>query len=688
MKGMPYMIKHLRIWFCLLLVLVMLPLAAAQAADHDYQPVEKARISYQLPTGMKATVKVSDGNLDILVDAEETDWGLVLASSLTEWGAITAPIGALAPQGATGQHNIHMSGEYQNGPDMNDVFAEFDIIIEAEFSRRPSGITAYRNAWDFAEYDDESNAIVPTTTSGNEYAAHFVVWDMSDGTTVYEYFMVNVHFTDDSAREVELRSVGKNRIVADSRLESSVTEGAVSYQVAADSTLKGEDVITGVVAPTDAGSYALTIMNDTLAPQPIEALSNGKRGANISYRIPRIETVENEAVSIFWYASDDGSGNPIAVERLTFEITVGVPQPFPRYIDELSAIPSARMLPVIINNGTAVNPAFISADYAKDSDSFDILYKSVTPSKIPSDADLSGYSNKIYAAPPAGAVAYSVAYRVRDTIYGAMDEYYEDGFIPMLTMPESRKLISESVNGQTAALLYQAPLFKARSFSHDSSLTLYTSRDETAPKTGRVIVVYWYDSMAEDAKPIAKEYLIDKTEPFSMTRTTPAYDSVDDIKGSISMPVVVTGNNVGILNLMLVIETPAFSGENCTLYGLHLADADGNKVVIGDKVTIILPYPDVDGDVNAMRFSINHYNESYQLVETYSEDNGLLVRTPFGLAFQTDSFSPFVLSWDDSAVPAAGNLPQTGDTSLPLPLLIGMVCLSVFALLGLRKRFA
>ena len=688
---MPYMIKHLRIGFCLLLVLLMIPFAA-QAAGHDYHPVDQSRIGYQLPAGMRATVNASDGMLDILINTERTDWGLVLASSLSSWGTLNMPVAALPPDNAVGQKNVHIGrGEYSDSSkNSEDVYAKFDMAANDVFNRPgpPFLSTTYHNGWDFANYNEEQNAVVPDILPDNCFQAHLVAWQMADDSIVYEYFMISVRFTDESAFHVDLNVPNAARLAAHPGTDAEVSDGSVVYKIASDSPFKGQDIQTSVYAPANAGSYALSCYGETLPAQEVALLDNGRKGLKLDHHIVMVDSIEEIDYSILWYASADGSGTPIAAEYVNIQLIIGKPQPFPRYIDELEAIPASRMMPIIANNGAAANVSFITADYAENNENFDILYKRVKPASIPEDADLSTYSTKLYAAPPAGAVAYSVAFRTRDTIYGAMQRYYEDSFVPTLTSPQERRTAFETVNGKQAALLYQAPLFKPRAFSHDPSLTLYTSRDDTDPITGRVIMVYWYDSMDEDAEPIAKEYMIDKVEPFSLVRTTPAYGSEDDLPNSISMPVVVTGNNVGILNLMLVIEKPVFSGENCTLYGLHLADADGNKVVIGDTVAIILPYPDVDGDVSQMRFSINHYNESYQLLETYSEDNGLLVRTPIGLAFQTESFSPFVLSWNASEGLAAAQLPKTGDMAPALGLMMTALLGSVFVLLQMKKKSA
>lgn len=682
---------HMKLFRVLLLLLIIsfLPFTGAFAAEHDYSPVPADRILCELPIGMEADVRRSDGLLEISIDADSTDWGLVLAAALSDWGTITAPISASAPSGAEKQHNIHlMNGEYQSSSTLlDDMFAEFDHIIDVELSSKPSGSIPYVNEWDLASYDEANNAILPISANDETYHAHFVAWEMGNGETLYEYFMVNVRYTDDSARTVELNTVDAARIVPQINADASVSDGSVAYSFASDSVFLGQSIQTGVTAPRGAASYAVTFFGDTFTSSGLDPLSDNSYGLLLPLYVPEQDVTESSSASILWYESDDASGMPIAAEHLNIQITVGEPQPFPRYIDELSAIPASRMLPVILNNGIQENPAFISADYAQSDDRFDILTKSVQLDSVPAGADLSGYSTKLYAFPPSGAVAYSVAFRTRSTIYGSMQQYYEDSFVPMLTSASMRSSAFETVNGKKAAPLHQAPLFKTRTFSHDPSLTLYTSRDSSDPYTGRVIMVYWYDSLEEDAQPIAKEYMIDKVDPFSIILTSPAYDSEDDITKPVSIPVVVTNNNIGIQNLMLVIEKPVFTGEDCTLYGLYLADANENKVEIGEMVTIILPYPDIDADINTVRFSINHYNDDDQYLETYSEDNGLLVRTAVGLAFQTDSFSPFVLSWDDSAVLAADELPKTGDTSSMMILLFTLTG-SLAALTFLKKKHA
>ena len=69
-----------------------------------------------------------------------------------------------------------------------------------------------------------------------------------------------------------------------------------------------------------------------------------------------------------------------------------------------------------------------------------------------------------------------------------------------------------------------------------------------------------------------------------------------------------------------------------------------------------------------------------------------LTPTAIGLRFETESFSPFVLQWEeqpgaaDASVQGIDDLPETGDTSSVVPLLLLILSASASLCLMLRRR--
>ena len=105
---------------------------------------------------------------------------------------------------------------------------------------------------------------------------------------------------------------------------------------------------------------------------------------------------------------------------------------------------------------------------------------------------------------------------------------------------------------------------------------------------------------------------------------------------------------------------------------LHKVD-DSNRRVLdikcygAGKATVTFPYPSGINQSNAAsaQIVIRHYvNDDPEKYDTYSIENGNLKALPEGLQFETDSFSPFVLSWKKATdEPPADPAPAPGSGS-------------------------
>lgn len=177
------------------------------------------------------------------------------------------------------------------------------------------------------------------------------------------------------------------------------------------------------------------------------------------------------------------------------------------------------------------------------------------------------------------------------------------------------------------------------------------------------------------------------------------------------------------------VETAAKDFQNVASEAryLDLVDAaNGNTWIKADKpVTIYWPYPD-GTDANT-QFRLVHFvgmdremttDEAESKIETATVETISVKTDAYGISFTTDSFSPFVLMWDNTQTttvteeqpdehpdiaeakengtwgqptptPAAASvIPQTSD-DMPLGLLIGLAVVAVVAivvLIVLRKR--
>lgn len=200
--------------------------------------------------------------------------------------------------------------------------------------------------------------------------------------------------------------------------------------------------------------------------------------------------------------------------------------------------------------------------------------------------------------------------------------------------------INSSKNGIQFVL--GSPLLRKTALK-DSGVTIYTVNKHLAGY-GSTLVVQWYDKDDNLIRINGKDgefvYLVSKDYP--------GYQ--DDFCEKIEMSIA--GNTVRI--------------------PLHKVD-DSNRHVLdikcdgAGKTTVTFPYPSGINQSNAAsaQIVIRHYvNDDPEKYDTYSIENGNLKALPEGLQFETDSFSPFVLSWKKATdEPPADPAPAPGSGS-------------------------
>lgn len=121
---------------------------------------------------------------------------------------------------------------------------------------------------------------------------------------------------------------------------------------------------------------------------------------------------------------------------------------------------------------------------------------------------------------------------------------------------------------------------------------------------------------------------------------------------------------------------------------LTMLDENDNPVQFEEngKQVFYLPYPEGMSYESGATWTLRHY-----LDDNYTEYELLNVTaTEYGLRFETDSLSPFVLLWDtpvEAAVSNTANLPKTGDNT-PLALYATLLVLTAAAAVLLRRKIA
>lgn len=154
-----------------------------------------------------------------------------------------------------------------------------------------------------------------------------------------------------------------------------------------------------------------------------------------------------------------------------------------------------------------------------------------------------------------------------------------------------------------------------------------------------------------------------------------------DLKEEVTQPTVVVPNGQPFEDLKLAITAYITEGQDTWLYDLTLQNANGQPAKPNTPVWVYLPFP--EGHTSGQKYKINHYTDGLYDSTNLSPAERLEVEeTLYGLVFQTSSFSPFILSVDDSA-PATP--PRTGDHT-PLAWLLAAAGVSACGMLLMRRK--
>jgi len=161
-------------------------------------------------------------------------------------------------------------------------------------------------------------------------------------------------------------------------------------------------------------------------------------------------------------------------------------------------------------------------------------------------------------------------------------------------------------------------------------------------------------------------YFWQTIEKFIVAEKKIPVKQLSDIKEEVTEPTmvapsIVVPNGRPYEGYQLKIISYLTEGMDAWLYDLTLMDPDGNDAKPNTPVWIYLPFP--EGYTPGKKYKINHYTDGLYDSSNLSSAEEIEVQEGlYGLMFQTSSFSPFILSPDDSAPSAP---PKTGD-NMPL----------------------
>lgn len=624
-------------------LLVMFLCVSGAASAASVHAVPASRISVRLPVGMVAQAHTSAGRLNLTIDSKTTDWGRVLLQG-SDTSYVDVIAGIKAPDGAR-----YYVMECGSGNTEEDILSWLDDYESEDYSMG----TLAENGQFVAQCVNDYRVIMPY----NESTYLYVRWFDAE----YEEIQTEkLHFTSNHTMSegvyAPLYQIHSDSIIPNysnhSGVKSKKSAGEVVYTLNEKPSLRKEKIITAVRVPAGTAECNLLSLYDGNTPLAIE---NGLVLLNTDYPetgAPR-ETFGLEFL--------DANGSMIQCGTIAIQHETTEMMPWPAYVTGWKPVPSENLLISIDGNSGVRMPyedGILSYDFtetvndpkALDGSEVSISVKPPKNAKYVRQNCVGGGEGLLGVSKDGGADA--------DEIIQWMDTETVGSFVSVGEWPVLQTL--NTFDG----------------------VTLFIPTVPTNLDAGLAYYFYWYEDEAalNQNRPSEIWWFAEKSAPFVKVIEYPARKSEsnmpDDYDGAI-----IIGNE----NWTMITERYLQKGENAQHYELRLTDGKRNTVSPDRNTVIYLPYPDGHSYGDAKTYTLRHYD-----AQGSNEAVTSLTPTEKGLRFEANSFSPFVLQWEEqpvptnTPVPSVDDLPKTGD-STHIEWLIALLLLSTLSLVCMLR---
>ncbi len=622
----------------LLMILLCVSGAASAANIHD---VPASRISVRLPAGMKAQAHTSAGRLNLTIDSKNTDWGRVLLQG-NDTSYVDVVAGIKAPNGA-----VYYVMESNSGNTEEDVLSWLDDYEPEDYSTG----TLAENGQFVAQCVNDYRVVMPY----NENTYLYVRWFDAG----YEEIRTEkLHFTSNHTMSegvyAPLYQIHSDSIIPNysnhSGITAKKTAGEVTYTIIAKPSSRNEKIVTAVRVPVGTAACNLLSLYDGNTPLTIE---NGYVLLNTDYP----ET--GAPKETFGLEFLDANGSMIQCGTIAIQHETTEMMPWPAYVTGWKPVPSENQLISVDGNSGVRMP------YEAGILSYDF-------SQIVDDPKaLDGSNVSISIKPPKNAKY--VRQNCMGGGEGLLGVSKDGGADPDEIM---QWIDAETVN--SAISVGEWPVLQTLN-TYDG-VTLFIPTVPTNLDAGLAYYFYWYEDEAalDENRPSEIWWFAEKSAPFVKVIEYPARKSESDIPDDYDGAIII-GNE----NWTMITERYLQKGANAQHYELRLTDGEGNTVSPDRNTVIYLPYPAGHSYGDGTTYTLRHYD-----AQGGNEAVTSLTPKEKGLRFEVNSFSPFVLQWEEQLIltntpelPVA-DLPQTGDNThiewlIALQLLstLGLVCL-------------
>ena len=428
-------------------------------------------------------------------------------------------------------------------------------------------------------------------------------------------------------------SPANDRVKFDGRegAKGSYSDGTVRYMLADDFGYNTNGkTFTRLVRPSD-NAVSATVNGENVNISETDNAIQLKVDA-------RNDKSMTEAFTVCWL---DEYGNTIKTERITISnCPTGAGVPWQKH---WAPIDRGR---IKVQDQRLIS--FFSYDNDNDNDNGKLLFE-VTDSNAGSlNADMLNElsENKLIyeITPPAGAVKFRMSGQ-HSPLY---DTYFADSTKQWL----EKQPFEDCVFENDAAKPYYYSFGKLFNRTKVEGVYVYTVNN-TEVTFADIVIFQWYD---ENKEIIKGEYFYLIKEPYVKISKTEAL--TEDPTEAVEKPTIVISNSATgkvVTNGVLKTEMPlqnAVDPNSDTRYLYmkltYIDESTGLEVEPGTEGAVVyLAYPDgmTYEQAQGYTFKLYHYTDENHVTHEEME----LEATPYGLKFNTTSFSPFLLEWTPAA---------------------------------------
>lgn len=669
------------------LLCLMILIIAATAAASSVSPLPHEWLGYELPVEIKNHTDISfDGSyMTANIHTADVDWQSLIERDNYPgiFWYIKAPddIGvgdyALWTLRSDSNTDEELLAEIQRNVDAGiyyQIHEKWDngVILsnDVPFSQPPFT----QETVNFGEYLKSSELAQPYDNSLSVIIGWFKEVDVNGqkvkqlyNNTYYRFDLIIVHDSLSAIRVRDWPQLLANRLQdywdenqGQKPYDVTIERGKVVYLYHSDAA--EYRAVTLVTPPQGAVSFSWDNFTSGQSFPLVEKTPGGAKYAEMQTTAGWQGTAQINQEDVLRFYDAQGKEMPGETMRCSFSLYPRDNEFWAYYDDHYTPFPCAASdtAPGVSFENSAAD-AGLSYEYNSETGQVTIDW---SKAKDNVDAAALNGSLDVHITPPDGYGYYRFWWRGSNGWRGNMGT---DGAAAMSVWNEMNQPGSEACAIQSApaagGLLDTLDAFRQVTPADNENIRIYVPNMMSEDML-IAMIVYWYQTPNASDTPLRQYLWYTHTGGMESTFVVPVAD-LELIKGNphygtYPMFKGPNGHKDEWINWKLMVTTYYQVGTNSRHYELKLVDENLLPVDPQYMVTIYLPYRDglTYEIATSKHFQLRHYTE--RLYEGSNEDGGgehhlsgtpvEVTATEYGLMYETDSFSPFIVSWQDAPV--------------------------------------